>query len=83
MRPASEVNSALELVQSELVRREVAASLTADDDRGMANLRIAYDVLAWVMGEHWTALTDGQNPWLAAFLLDDPPKIDNTPPEVN
>jgi hypothetical protein len=40
-------------------------------------------VLAWVVGGHWTDLTDGANPWLAAFLLDDPPKIDDTPPEVN
>ena len=75
MRPASEIHSSLEILESELSRQT--------DPAATNNLRIARDVLAWVAGWHWTDLTDGQNPWLAAFLLDDPPKIDYTPPEVN
>lgn len=75
MRPASEIHSSLELIEHELARQT--------DERAKANLSIARDVLAWVAGGHWSDLTYGSNPWLAAFLLEDPPKIDNTPPEAN
>ena len=81
MRPASEVNSALELVEAELVRREVSTGLLADDDRAMNNLRITHHVLAWVMGGR--ADIDDQTLWLVAYLLDDPPKTDETDPRAN
>lgn len=71
MRPASEIHSALDLLDSELARRPDP------------QYQIARDVLAWVAGGHWTDLTDGANPWLVAFLLDDPPQLDSTPPSVN
>lgn len=70
MRPASEVNSALELFQSEI-------------DRGAAlnSLHVARDVLAWVMGGR--VPDDGPNLWLVAYLLDDPPQLDDTDPRAN
>ena len=75
MRPASEIHSSLELVESELARQtsEVAKH----------NLSIARDVLRWVVGGPWHELTDGENPWLVAFLLDDPPNINDTAPNAN
>lgn len=75
MRPASEIHTALEMLEGELPRQTDAAAIN--------NLSIARDVLAWVAGGHWTDLTDGPNPWLSAFLLDDPPKIDPTLPGDN
>lgn len=75
MRPASEIHSALDLLSAELETQ------TAADAR--RNLSIARDVLAWVAGGHWTDMSNGENPWLVAFLLDDPPQIDGTRPEVN
>lgn len=76
MRPASEMHSALQLCESELARQSDQQSL------GASNIRIARDVLAWCIGE--SAFDIGPpNEWLLAFLLDDPPKLDDTPPEVN
>lgn len=75
MRPASEVHSAVEMLNDEIARQT--------DPAAVASLQIARDVLAWVAGAHWTDLTDGANPWLVAYLLDDPTKTDDTPPEVN
>lgn len=75
MRPASEIHSALDLLDAELTRQT--------DPAALANMSIARDVLAWVVGGHWTDLTDGRNPWLVAFLLDDPPQLQDVPPEVN
>jgi hypothetical protein len=49
----------------------------------IGNLTIVRDVLRWAVGMHWVELTDGAHPWLVAYLLDDPPKLDNTPPETN
>lgn len=96
MRPASEIHSSLDLCDSDLERRraaltEATAAIETQDDlrateKGMAakcaysNLLIVRDVLRWVAGAHWVELTDGGNPWLAAYLLDDPPKIDDTQP---
>lgn len=77
MRPASEIHSSLEICDAELTRLADPESLSAN------NLSIVRDVLAWVAGAHWIDLTEGRNPWLVAFLLDDPPKLDDTPPEVN
>lgn len=71
MRPVSEINSALELIEGEL---ETAAG------KGAENLQIARDVLAWAMGESGLAL---QTIWLSAYLLDDPPQIQPTPPGDN
>jgi len=73
MRPASEIHSALDLLDSELSRQ--SAGVGAD------NMRIARDVLAWVAGGR--APDDGSTLWLVGFLLDDPQKLDDTPPEVN
>lgn len=70
MRPASEVNTALQICESELSRQPDSI-----------NLRIAHDVLSWVMGGE--APNDGPTLWLIAFLLDDPPKLDNSPPDIN
>lgn len=53
------------------------------DRTAVANLTIARDVLRWATGSHWSDLTDGPNPWLVAYLLDDPQKIDDTPAETN
>lgn len=75
MRPASEIHSSLELVERDLDRQTNSVAVH--------NLTIVRDVLRWVAGAHWTDLTDGTNPWLVAYLLDDPPKIDDTPPETN
>lgn len=75
MRPASEIHTALDMLEGELARQT--------DHAARNNLSIARDVLAWVVGGHWVDLTDGPNPWLAAFLLDDPPKLEDIPPEVN
>ena len=77
MRPASEIHSSLELLESELAR------CTDANDLGARNLSIARDVLSWVAGAHWTEITDGPNPWLCAFLLDDPPKMEDIPPGDN
>lgn len=70
MRPASEIHSSLEMIERDLPNHS---------GRAAENLSIARDVLAWVAGGHWTDLTDGQNPWLVAFLLDDPPQIGPPP----
>lgn len=75
MRPASEIHSSLELVESDLPHHTDPAALT--------NLTIVRDVLRWVAGGHWSDLSDGPNPWLVAYLLDDPQRIDDTPPEAN
>ena len=75
MRPASEIHSSLELVESDMSNQT--------DPAAIANLSIVRDVLRWVAGDHWTELSDGDNPWLVAYLLDDPPQLDNTPPEAN
>lgn len=69
MRPASEIHSALDLLDSELARQP------------SAQYQIARDVLAWAVGGE--APHDGPTLWLVAFLLDDPPQLDSTPPEVN
>jgi hypothetical protein len=73
MRPASEIHSALSLLNSEIERQ--------GDETAKTNMLIARDVLAWVSGERppW----DGPTCWLLGFLLGDPPTIDNTPPEAN
>lgn len=73
MRPASEIHSALDLIDADLKKRQL------QDDLAANNIRIARDVLAWVAGAHWTDLTDGENPWLCAFLLDDPPQLGPPP----
>lgn len=75
MRPASEIHSSLETVESDLSQQP--------DSTAAQNLSIVRDVLRWVTGAHWADLADGDNPWLVAYLLDDPPKLDDTPPEVN
>lgn len=75
MRPASEIHSSLEMVEHSLSQQT--------DPDAVRNLSIVRDVLAWAMGAHWADLTDGPNPWLVAYLLDDPDKIDDTPPEIN
>lgn len=67
MRPASEIHSALDLLDAELQRQP------------SDHYQIARDVLAWVAGAHWSDLSDGANPWLVAFLLDDPPQIGPPP----
>lgn len=74
MRPASELHSSLALVVSDLARQE---------GRSKENLSIVRDVLRWVTGAHWVELTDGDNPWLAAYLLDDPPKLEDIDPSNN
>jgi len=74
MRPASEIHSSLELVELDMARR------SGDESKSLSIVR---DVLRWVAGAHWTDLTDRSNPWLVAYLLDDPPTLDNTPPEIN
>lgn len=71
MRPASEIHSALDMLDSELSRTQ------------NPQYQIARDVLAWVAGAHWTELNGGNNPWLVAFLLDDPPQISDVPPGAN
>lgn len=75
VRPASEIHSALDVLESELSRQT--------DPAAIHNLTIARDVLAWVAGRHWVEVSEGSNPWLVAFLMDDPPKLDDTPPEIN
>lgn len=93
MRPASEVNSALELTSHELersavryeaIKRKSENEWTEDDmefARGTENIEIARNVLAWVMGARVDL--DAASAWLVGFLLDDPDKLDNTPPEIN
>lgn len=99
MRPASEINSALELAQQELERTAKDTAAVRDDmrdpddlteaelDAQMAaieawqSIQLVRDVLAWVMGgriDH-----DAPNSWLCAYLLDDPPKLDDTDPRTN
>lgn len=75
MRPVSEIHSSLEMVESDLERQINPAAI--------GNLIIVRDVLRWATGAHWTDLTDGPNAWLVAYLLDDPPKLDDTPAEEN
>lgn len=75
MRPASEIHSSLDMVESDLSHQT--------DPAAVHNLSIVRDVLRWATGSYWTDLTDGPNPWLAAYLLDDPDRIDDTPPEIN
>lgn len=75
MRPASEIHSSLEMVEGDLARQT--------DPAAIRNLSIVRDVLRWAVGSHWPDLTDGENPWLVAYLLDDPPRIDDTPAEEN
>lgn len=75
MRPASEIISSLEMVEREYARQT--------NEAAVANLSIVRDVLRWVAGMHWVDLVDSPNPWLIAILLDDPPKLDDTPPETN
>lgn len=72
MRPASEIHSALDLLRAEIERQGGVPPV---------NMLVAHDVLAWVVGERlaW----DGPTDWLCAFLLPDPPRIDDTPTEVN
>lgn len=67
MRPASEVNSALELLSGE--------------QSPHPNVAIARDVLAWVMGER--VPDDGPNLWLCGYLLDDPDKLEDVDPRSN
>jgi hypothetical protein len=67
MRPASEIHSALDLLSAE------AAS--------HPNVDLARAVLAWVVGGRVDL--DGPHAWLCGYLLDDPPQIDDTPPERN
>lgn len=90
MRPASEIHSAKRLAEhymSELDRAALADALGDDhaaSDQSMSaasNMSLLYDVLCWVMGD--SVDQEGQHAWLAGVLLDDPPKIDSTPPEVN
>lgn len=69
MRPASEIHSALDLLDSELARKP------------NAQYQIARDALAWAVGGH--APHDGPTLWLVTFLLGDPPQIDPTPPGAN
>ena len=76
MRPASEIHSALDLLEHDL-------SMGVANDMAKNNMTIARDVLRWVTGGHWTELSDGQHPWLAAFLMDDPPQIGGGKPEDN
>lgn len=75
MRPASEIHSALEMVSSELKRQT--------HPEVVDHLAIVHDVLNWVMGATSAELLDGPNAWLVAYLMDDPPRLDGTPGEVN
>lgn len=75
MRPASEIYSALALVTAELDR--------AMNHDAIRNLGLVMEVLMWVTGEGVCVDPDAPNSWLAAYLLDDPPQLDSTPPEVN
>lgn len=92
MRPASEIHSALQLLEHELQRvdeaLEARIKLQSGPDEEFSslvemldNITIARDVLWWVVGG--TAPMDDRTNWLVAFLLDDPDKIDDTPPEMN
>lgn len=74
MRPASEIHSALQLVESELREQDIADA---------SNLSIVRDVLRWVVGTHWSEIMDGGNPWLVGFLLDDPDRINDAPQGLN
>jgi hypothetical protein len=76
MRPASEIHSSLEMIERDLPNH-------ANDPAVAQNLTIVRDVLRWVMGSHWVDLSDGDHPWLVAYLLDDPPRLDDTPTESN
>jgi hypothetical protein len=86
MRPASEIHSALDLLENEVNRcldREIELSGKHIDPDISARLTmsLARDVLRWVVGRRVDL--DGPNVWLAGFLLDDPDKLDSTRPEVN
>lgn len=70
MRPGSEINSALDLLAGEAAR-----------SGAHPNLAVARDVLTWVMGGEVDL--GGDNAWLCAYLLRDPDRLDNTPPEAN
>ena len=102
MRPASEIHSSLEMVESELAKFaqyveqyrstpviELAklprdtADLLRSSEAAVKNLSITRDVLRWVAGAHWVDLSDGHNPWLVAYLLDDPPQLDPHDPMEN
>ena len=98
MRPSSEIHSALQLIEADLRRRaketveaqRIAESSTEEHELDQAvrsietwnNLRLAQDVLGWVAGKSSLEISQ-PNEWLAGYLLDDPPKLDNTPPESN
>mgnify|MGYP000045791258 CR=1 FL=1 len=73
MRPASEIHSALDSLRAEIEEQGSEAH---------SGLIVARDVLAWVVGGDAMRL-DGPSDFLCAFLLPDPPKLDDTPPEVN
>lgn len=93
MRPASEVNSALELATSSLermlekfesIQAKPESEWTVDEvgfSASLVNVEILRDVLAWAMGGGVDL--DGPNGWLCAFLLDDPAKLDDTDPRSN
>jgi len=84
MRPASEIHSALDLVQASLSRhvdRVDDATMTEREAIDMLNLTLTRDLLEWVVGQH--VEIDGPNAWLCGYLLDDPPKLDDTRPDIN
>lgn len=85
MRPTSEINSALELVQHELDGlvdgSDDGNNLTARSALAIAQLTLLRDALEWVMGS--PVDTDGPNAWLVAYLLDDPPKLESYDPREN
>ena len=77
MRPGSEIHSALDMIEEECAR------LGDDSPESRKNLTIARDVLRWVVGESGIDLASGDNPWLAAYLLDDPDELDDSDPANN
>lgn len=79
MRPASEIHSALDLIESDL-----SQGVTSHDGLSQTNLLIAREVLAWVAGSRqWSEIVDGPHAWLCGYLIDDPPQIVDAPPEAN
>lgn len=94
MRPASEIHSALALAENEIagmmeryrqIREKTDDEMTKEEVdfiNGLVNVELLRDVLSWVAGKSALDIT-GEHEWLVGFLLDDPPRIDDTPPERN
>lgn len=85
MRPASEIHTALDLLESEIDHRlELHASeTTVHSQRELDNLLLVRHVIAWVTGERLDLDPESNAMWLATYLLDDPPRIEDVLPERN